>query len=302
MQFVNILETIRRSLLYRKAKSIYYHCFSAKYIANQIYKHRFNKDINWNNPQNINEKINWLKFNSDTSQWSRLADKYAVREYIKECGYEDILIPLYGKWDNANDINIEQLPKSFVLKTNHGSGSLVIVKEKSKVDWVKTRADINYWLSELYGHYQGEPHYLSIERCVIAEALLIPSNTFSSSLVDYKIWCFDGCPKYIWACYNRTSSSVYVELYDTKWNYCPEKSRFTEHYRDGGGVIPKPHNLERMLEIASHLSVGFPQVRVDLYENDNKVFFGELTFTSSGGYMDFFTDDFLLELGKYTKL
>lgn len=298
----NLSSTLRETSIYRMLKRICYSLFSDKHIANQIYKKRFKKDINWGCPQNINEKINWLKFYSDTSEWTRLADKYSVRDFIKECGYKDILIPLYGKWDNANDININQLPESFVLKTNHGSGSIIIVKDKKKINWKEVVKDLNFWLKEPYGHYQGEPHYLPIKRCIIAEALLTPDSTFSSSLIDYKIWSFNGQPKYIWACYNRTSSEVSVELYDTNWNYCPEKSRFTEHYRDGGGIVPKPHNLEKMLEIASRLSIGFPQVRVDLYENGDKVYFGELTFTSYGGYMDFYTEDFLRELGDYVKL
>lgn len=294
--------SIKKSSLYQMVKRVYYRLLTPKQIASRIFYVRFGKHINWKHPRDINEKINWLKFNSDTSKWTEYSDKYAVRDYVKDKGFEDILVPLYGKWDNVSSIDFSQLPTSFVLKTNHGSGSIVIVKDKSQCDEAKIRKDIANWLKEPFGKLQGEPHYLSIERCVIAEALLVPSDSFSFSLVDYKIWCFNGTPKYVLVCYNRTSSAVYLELYDTEWNYLPQKSHFTDHYRNGGGVVPKPRNLGKMLEVASRLSVGFPQVRVDLYDNNGQVFFGEMTFTSAGGYMDYFTQDFLNELGDLVKI
>lgn len=295
--------SIKNSSLYQMIKKIYYSILSPKQVASRIYFVRFGKHINWDKPRDLNEKINWLKFYSDTSKWTECSDKYAVRDFVKAKGLENILVPLYGKWDNASSIDFSQLPRSFVLKTNHGSGSIVIVRDKSQCDEGKIKEDITNWLKEPFGKFQGEPHYMSIKPCIIAEQYLEPAQDFSSrSLVDYKIWCFNGIPKYVWVCYNRTSSEVYVELYDTDWNYLPEKSYFTDHYRDGGGVVPKPRNLDMMLEIASRLSVGFPQVRVDLYDNNGQIFFGEMTFTSSGGYMDFFTQDFLNELGDLVEI
>ena len=298
-----LITVMKKTFLYKLLKRFYYAFQSHKYVASTIYYQRFGKKINWSNPQDINEKINWLKFNSDTTRWTQLADKYLVREYVKECGLEEILIPLYGVWDNAKDIDFAKLPDTFVIKTNHGSGEIIVCKDKSKLDVAHTVKLLNEWMSESYGQYQGEPHYINIPRKIIAEKYLFENSSYSTqSIIDYKFWCFDGVPYYVWVCCNRTRESVYVELYDTNWNYLPEKSVYTDHYRDNGGKVPKPKNLDKMLSIASVLSKGFPQVRVDLYVCDNIVYFGEMTFTSSGGYMNFYTNEFLNELGNLVKL
>lgn len=269
-----------------------------KRIISWLYAYVLKREMPWDNPQDLNEKIQWLKIYGDTSMWAKLADKYAVREYIKLKGLEHILVPLYAKWDKAEDIDLSALPKSFVLKTNHGSGEIMVVKDKNLLDINEVKAKFKVWLQERYGYLQGEPHYLSIKPIVIAEELLIEKhNTFSTSLVDYKVWCFNGKPYCVWACHSRSSECAYVGTYDLDWNYHPEWSVFTEHYRDGKGVVPKPASLDEMLVAAAKLSQGFPQVRVDFYDVDGKLYFGEMTFTSNGGWMQFFTRDFLLLMG-----
>ena len=282
-----------------------YYFFLGKYypkkLASMKYRKKFGKALDWNNPRDLNEKINWLKFHSDTTSWTRLADKYAVREYVKECGLEDILVPLYGRWDNANDIDFDSLPDSFVLKTNHGYSTNIIVKDKSKLDISKARKLLNKWAGKRYGLAQSEPHYYGIKPYIIAEKLLVEkNNTFSSTLVDYKIWCFNGKPQSIWVCYSRTEESVYVAEYDTEWHYHPECSVFTKYYRDGGDIVPKPDNLDKLLEVAAKLSAGFPQVRVDFYNIDGHIYFGEMTFTCAAGFMDFYTHKYLLDKGSFT--
>ncbi len=157
----------------------------------------------------------------------------------------------------------------------------------------------NKLVKKKYGNISGEPHYLEIKPCIIAEELLDinnqPINT--SSLIDYKIWCFNGKPEFTWCAWNRTDQHLDTGIYDMNWNYRPEWSNFSEHYRQGKEVIPKPINFDRMMEIASILSREFPIIRVDLYEVGKKVYFGELTFTSLGGFMDYLTPEFLLEMG-----
>lgn len=256
------------------------------------------KSINWDNPIDINEKINWLKINTDTSKWSVLADKYAVREFVEERGLGALLVPLYGHWMDANDIDFDKLPNSFVLKDTHGSSTNIVVRDKSKIDTAAIRKTLQRWIKTKYGVAEGEVHYKNIVPSIIAEKLLVDNNcSFSESLVDYKVWSFDGKPYSIWACYNRTKEYAYVSQYDLNWNYHPECSRFTQHYRDGGNVVPKPSTLLQMLDAASILSKGFPEVRVDFYEVDGKLYFGEMTFTSAGGHMDFYTQEYLNELG-----
>lgn len=270
-----------------------------KYVG-IIYKAKLGKAMNWNNPKDINEKINWMKIYTDTSLWSLLADKYAVRKYVSDKGLDKILIPLIGVWKSANDIDWDSLPNQFVMKMNNGSGDILICKDKTTLNTEYYVKRFNQLLSIPYGIDSGEPHYSSISPLIIAEELLDASKQdFSStSLIDYKIWCFNGIPHHVWCSYNRSKDSVEVEVHDLDWNYHPEHSVSVRYYKEGKGKIPKPSNLDDLLSIASTLSKGFKQVRVDLYIVDNTIYFGEYTFTSDGGYMDFYTDDFLLEMGQ----
>lgn len=278
--------------------------FSPKTLANIQYKRGFKKNINWENPHNINEKINWLKFNSDTSAWSRLADKYKVREYICSCGLEDMLVKLYGKWDNAKDIDWDNLPNEFIMKTNNGSGDVLICRNKAELNTEKATRHFDKMLNNKFGNFMAEPHYNKIRPCIIAEELLDnkKQDITSSSLVDYKIWAFDGKPAYIWVCYNRTPHSVNVGVYDLDWNFHPEYSISTSHYILSDKKIPKPKSLNRMLQAAAIISKGFPELRVDLYEVDGKPYFGEMTFSSAAGFNDFYTDEFLNILGDLTHI
>lgn len=262
------------------------------------YKYFMKKPIDMKKPCDLNEKINWLKLHGDFQLWGDLSDKYKVREFIERKGLKDTLIPLYGVWNSVKDINFDALPDSFVLKTNHGSGDVIIVRDKNQCDRDTIVKELEKFLKMPYGIGSGEPHYLYIKPRVIAEELLIPTDAFSTSLVDYKIWCFNGRPHHVWSCYSRSKHEVKVEIHFLDWSYHPECSVFNEHYRDGGNVVPRPENFEKMLEIASKLSEGFKEVRVDLYNQDGKIYFGEMTFTGNGGYMDFYTKDFLLEMGK----
>ncbi len=273
-------------------------------IAKLKYLEMLHKWPDFKRPRDLNEKINWLKFNSDTSLWVRLADKYAVREYVAGKGLGDHLVKLYGKWDEAAGIDWDSLPSRFIMKTNNGSGDVVICKDKSLLDIPSVSKRLSGLLEKDYGALTGEPHYGLIKPCIIAEELLDISTQpcGSSSLVDYKVWCFDGKPYYIWACYDRTPASVKVNIYDLDWNVHPEYTVVTSHYRDGHGLVPKPGCLQEILRIASILSEGFPEVRIDLYEVDGKVYFGEMTFTSVGGFMNCYSQEFLNLLGDLTVL
>lgn len=273
--------------------------FAPRYLVSLLHWRVNRKWIDWKNPKTVDEKIQWLKFYGDSSQWSRLADKYAVREYVKEKGLEHILIPLYSKWENAEDINWNTLPNQFVMKTNHGSGDALICKDKKTLNTSYWTKFFNDQLKLKFGITMGEPHYDKIKPCIIAEQYLDSSKqeTKSSSPVDYKIWCFDGKPAYIWACHNRTKHSCVVGVYDLDWNFLPEYSVSQEHYILSKEPIPRPAHLKEMLEYATILTKGFPVVRMDMYEVDNKVYFGEMTFTPASGSNTFYTEEFLNILG-----
>ena len=273
-------------------------------LANMRYMAVHHRNIDWKNPRNIDEKINWMKFYSDTSQWVVLADKYRVRQYVEKCGLGDMLVQLYGKWDRPEDIDWDGLPQQFVMKANNGSGDILFCHDKTKVDRVWWTKKFKQNLKKKYGYNYAEIHYRFIPPCVIAEEMLDPTKQAfpSSSLIDYKIWSFNGKPAYIWACYDRTPHSVEVMTFDLDWNEHPEFSVDGDHYRLSHKHLPRPASLEKMLDAAARLSKGFPAVRVDLYETDGKPYFGEMTFTSMSGYQPFYTEEFLNILGDMTEL
>jgi hypothetical protein len=220
-----------------------------------------------------------------------------VRDYVTEKGLGDLLVPLLGTWKRAGDIPWDILPEKFVLKCNHDSGSTHIIDQGT--DRHAVSAALDEALKQKYGYRHGEMHYNGIAPCILAEQYLDSGDAVPC---DYKVWCFDGKPYCVWACYGRTADAVYVNVYDLDWNPRPEASVFTDHYRDGGSSLPRPATLPQMLEAAAKLSEGFPEVRVDFYEVRGKLWFGEMTFASLMGMMDFYTDDFLIELGDQVKL
>jgi hypothetical protein len=263
----------------------------------------YRKRINLDNPQDLNEKIMWAKLYSDTTEWTRLADKYEVRKYVESIGLGNTLVKLYGRWTDVKDFDWGVLPNSFILKANNGDGkgtnkivldkSALTTEEKNEIE-----AMMRDWLSrKKIGALIAEPHYAGMKPCVIAEEVL-PLEEGATTLTDYKIWCFNGKAHYIWVCNDRSKggNSAHVMTYDLDWNAHPEFSVFNSDYQRGE-IIPRPKNLEEMISTAEQLSQGIPEVRVDLYNIKGKVYFGELTFTSQGGLMTFYTPAFLKELG-----
>ena len=274
-------------------------------VARLKFWYKLHRWPDFEHPKDINEKINWLKFYGDTSQWPMLADKYRVREYVKACGFEECLIPLIGKWDSVDEIEWDKLPQQFVMKCNNGSGDVKICKDKESLDKNETLGYFQKKLNKQYGVLSGETHYALIPPCIIAEELLEPSQQAngSPSLVDYKIFCFNGQPAYIACCSNRHDTYFgAIGVYDTDWNWHPEYVADAPHYKSEDSPLRRPPCLSRMLDIASHLSKGVPHVRVDLYEVKGQVYFGEMTLTPNGGYMDLFTQEFLDKLGALTQL
>lgn len=267
------------------------------------YRYVFKKPIDLKNPKDLNEKILWAKLFSDTSKWTELADKYRVRQYVEDLGLGQYLVKLYAVWFDAKEVNFDTLPETFIIKANNGDGkgtNKIIRKaeltEEKKAELVEM---IDEWLHRKnIGALHAEPQYKGMKPCVIAEEVL-PCDPGTTTLTDYKIWCFNGKAYYVWICNDRSKggNSAHVMTYDLDWNAHPEFSVFNSDYLRGE-IMPKPKNFEEMIQVAEKLSQGFPELRVDLYNVQGKIYFGELTFTSQGGFMDFYTPEFNLELGR----
>lgn len=300
MKIIRTPRSIWRSLKWRYLRRF----ASPQKYADYLYYLQFGRHINWEHPEDLNQWINWLSFNTDTTEWSRLADKYAVREYVKECGLQNILVPLYAVWKKPEEINFDSLPDSFVLKANNGSGDVRIIKDKTQVDIEEIRKYFADLFAHPFGKDTAEPHYLRIPPRIIAEALLDKDKQSvpSSSLIDYKVWCINGKPKYILTFSDRHRDRVRLDCYDTKWNHRDDLVNFNSVHRHQNKLIPRPTCLDRMLIAATNLASKFPQVRVDFYIVDDKLYFGEMTFTGAAGKMTSFTPDALRELGNETKI
>lgn len=268
------------------------------------YLMRFGCLPNLKDPQNLNEKILYLKLYTDTSQWTKLADKYKVREYVKACGLESMLIPSYGAWERVQDIPFDKLPQQFMLKANNGDGKGTnVIVDKAKMgeqDWADLRKRLQRWLDAKHiGALSGEPQYKGIKPMILAEKLL-PCGEGETSLVDYKLWCFNGEPYSFFICSERQADGYHAtaDCYDLEWNRYPENIKASPHMTVATRALLRPSCLEDIIRAARILSKPFPEVRVDMYVVGGKVYFGELTFTSLGGMMDYYKPEYLVEMGK----
>lgn len=258
--------------------------------VDRCYYAAFHKHWNYNNPQDLIEKIFWMELYTDTSLWSICTDKYRVREYINKLGLIQYMPKLYGHWYRVKDINFDELPNSFVIKSNNGCATIRVVKDKTAINIKHLKKELWQWLHLPYGAENAQLHYWAIEPCIIAEELL--TNDYEDispeSLVDFKIYCIKGKPQFIWVAYNRVHMHVHVQCFDTKWNPLPDYMVNTmSHYvyDPNDKPIPKPSCLEEMLTLAETLSAPFSQLRTDFYIVHQKPLIGEMTFSQGYGFL-----------------
>ena len=244
------------------------------------FKRNTGRTLNIEKPSSLYDYIAYWEFRSDTSEWSRLSDKYSVREYIIGCGYGDCLPKLYGVWKKAEDVDFTLLPNAFAIKTNNASATNILVRDKTKMDEDAVRKQIKEWLAYDYGYHTCQPHYSKINPLVLAEEFLEESSPLQKdSLVDYKFMCIYGKPLYfqIMADRKANSHSFKMMLYDIECHPHPEYLSSKHEFLDNN--FPMPDLLDKMVEMAAVLSSPFPFVRVDLYEVNHHIVFGEMTFT-----------------------
>lgn len=231
------------------------------------------------NKENIKyfgEKIQWLKLYGKIDKYNDYVDKYLVRNYVKEKIGEEYLIPLLGVYNNAEEIDYSKLPSEFVIKINNGSAMNIIVKDKNNINIKKINKKLNKWLKIDYSKIKKEYQYKNVQRKIIIEKYMVD---LSGELIDYKFFCFDGQPLFVKADLDRFTEHK-VNFYDMNWNFINMREAF---YKNSDQIVPKPKNFEKMIELAKRLSEDFQFVRVDLYDIDGKIYFGELTFTPASG-------------------
>lgn len=255
------------------------------------------KSLDLDNPQTFNEKLQWLKLYNRKPEYTMMVDKYKVREYIAQTLGEEYLIPLLGVWDDPDEIDFDALPDQFVLKCNHNSGlGMCICKDKSKLDISKVRAELRKGLKENYYIRHREWPYKDVPRKIIAEKYM---EDASGELRDYKFYCFNGVMKFVMINSDRnTDKPTRADYFDCDFNWLD----FTWGYSHAEVHPQKPEQFEKMVAIAERLSKGLPHIRVDLYDCNGKIYFGELTFFDGSGFYKIEPLEWDYKIGEMLKL
>ncbi len=265
---------------------------SPKFNAKLLFLMRTHKWPNLKSPKTFNEKTTWLKLNkyNDDDLVSQCADKYAVREYVESKGCGEILNELYGVYDDFDKIDFDKLPDKFAIKCTHGCAYNIIVRDKMNFDIDAARKKIKSWQKEKYGYATAELHYTKIKPRIIIEKYLCDKD--DRMPLDYKFYCMHGKVKCILVCSER-DEKLKLSYYDMDWNRLPYEKKSWSAEKN----IEKPKNLERMIRYVERLSKDFPFVRIDLYNDNGKIIFGEMTFTPACSCAPYYTSDTEVLLG-----
>ena len=264
-------------------KSKLSHVVSDKAYLRYMYKAHFGKKLNLKAPKTFNEKLQWLKlYNRDLGQ-IKLVDKYEVKSYITETIGEEYIIPTLGIYERFEDIKFDALPDQFVLKCTHDSGSVVICKDKSNFDYTAAKIKLSKKLkNNLFWHGREWP-YKNVKPRIIAEQYMEDGG--KADLVDYKFYCFNGEPKFSYVSSGLSDhSTAHISYVSLDWK--KEPFRRTD-FAEFDELPPKPVNFDKMIELSKILSKDFPFLRVDFYEINGKIYFGELTFYPGAGFTAF---------------
>ncbi|MBQ3396963.1 MAG: hypothetical protein IJG34_07920 [Synergistaceae bacterium] len=252
------------------------------------YERVFGRKLNWDNPQTYNEKINVSKVYMPTPEKTRLSDKYLVREWIREKIGEEYLIPLLGVYDSFDEIDFDSLPDKFVIKCNHDSGSVTLVREKSRLNMKMMKHKYNFHLRCNYAYLHHEMQYRDIKPRIIVEKFM------GDAINDYKFLCFGGKPHYCWVDFDRYTNHK-RNMYNLDWELQP----FNQwHYGNYNGRVERPECFDEMKRIAEILCEDFGHVRVDLYICEGRIYFGEMTFSNGNGFEEITPEEWSLKLGE----
>jgi hypothetical protein len=256
-----------------------------------LYKIRTGQILDLDNPLSFNEKLQWLKLYDRKSRYTLMVDKYEVRKYVKETIGEECLMPLLGVYDSYDEIDFDSLPNKFVLKASHASGNVFICKDKAEIDHAALRNTTNAWVNRNYYWLNREWPYKNVKPRLVIEEYI--SDKSGKALKDYKIFCFSGEPRVIQVNSEKEKDIFFINHFNLEWGEI-ELPRIKS--KKNPLTPAKPKNLGRMLEICRLLSKDIPFLRVDLYETEKGIFFGETTFYPMAGFLDFADpeDDYLL--------
>ena len=277
---------LKEKLLTLAKKSLFF--LPDKVYIQLYYRLRTGRKLNMKNPTTFNEKIQWMKFNYRFPLQSVVSDKLLVRDYVKEKIGKEYLIPLLGKWKKFDEIDFDMIPDQFVLKCNHDSGGLVVCRDKSALDYKKAKNKIEKSLESNFYTIGREYQYRNIKPMILCEKFISENGKVP---MDYKIYCFNGKPDVMLVCRNRFSNDSHKAeylFYDQNWKFLTW-IKGDEKKKDP--KLPRPENLDEMLEVAKKLSEDFIYARIDLYNVNGKIYFGEITLSPNSGFYSGLTEE-----------
>ncbi len=261
------------------------------------YEEIYGEKMDINHPVKFSQKMQWLKLYDPSPLRSQLANRVTVRDWVKEKIGEEYLIPIYGVYDCFDDIDFDDLPDRFVMKANHGSGWNIVVKDKSKFNKRKAKKKFDQWLSMSFTYWdEYEIHYNSIKPQIVIEKYM---EDQCGELRDYKFMCFNGQEKYVWVDLDRYGDHR-RNMYDMDWKLQPWT--WNARYPRYEGNVPIPPHFDEMKKVAHALCQDFIFVRVDLYNVDGRIYFGEMTFTSTSGFAPLKPDEYETIIGDMVHL
>lgn len=283
------------TIWYLIRQNYFKHFFTDEELIKKTFKKRLGREVNLENPTKYNDKLQWLKLNWYDSLATKCVDKYEVRKYVKDKIGSKYLNELYAVYNSVDEIDLSELPDQFVLKGTHGSGFNIICKDKNKMNWRKEKKKMKRWLKTNFYWQNREWVYKDIKPRIIAEKYIETSD--NKPLKDYKFFCFNGKVKMLFVAKNRGIGTTF-DFYDLDWNWLDVKN----HYPNSNKKTEKPKKFNKMIDLAKKLSKDFPHVRVDFYYEDNKIYFGELTFFHFSGFEPFEPEKFDTKMGKWLEL
>jgi len=291
------MNRITKSLLFRFMDTKLSRLLPDKQYISLRYKAYCGKKLNLKNPITFNEKLQWLKLNGRKPEYTIMADKYEVRQYVAEKIGEEYLIPIVGVWDKFEDIDFDKIPNQFVLKPNHTSGNVFICTDKYKVDYKALKKEVDKWMKREYYWVHREWPYKNIKPRIICEKYMVDESGIE--LKDYKFFCFNGKVKFFKVDFNRFSDhrANYYDL-NKKLLYFGEVKCPPDYQRK----LELPSNIYDMVILAEQLSRGKPFLRVDFYNISGRIYFGEITFFPASGFGKLEPDEWDYKLGSWIEL
>lgn len=278
--------------------NLFARCVSDERYVKWKYYLNFHRKLNINNPQTYNEKLQWLKLYDKHTEYTKMVDKYEVKDYVASIIGEDYIIPTIGVYESFSEIDFEELPSQFVLKCTHNSGGVFVCKEKDVFDIEGARKQVNKWLKKNPYWKNREYPYKDVKPRIIIEKYMEDDSGYE--LKDYKFFCYNGDAKCLFVASDRgkDNEETKFDFYDLEWNHLP----FTNGHPNSAKKVVKPNNFEEMVRISETLSKGIPHVRVDLYNINGHIYFGELTFFHWSGLTPFVPEVWDLYFGTWLHL